>query len=71
MKRLWKQKDWERFLPKLEQLNRNQLAQLANKTGVIFDEPQKITKEEYLLVLDETEPRELIAEYNKIREKQK
>jgi len=62
----WKSKDWEEFLPKLKKLNRDQLATLAQKTEVIFDEPETVSKEEFLLALDETDPEELKKEYEKI-----
>jgi hypothetical protein len=66
MSKTWKKKDWDKFLPKLEKLNRDQLAQLAKATGVIFDEPEKVTKEEYLLSLDETDPDELKSEFKRL-----
>ena len=58
--------EWEKFLPKLKKLNRDQLARLAKATGITFDDPDKVTKEEYLLVLDESGIEELKSEYEKI-----
>src|SRR3989304_9554260 len=62
----WSKKEYEQFLPQLELLNRGQLANLAKNAGVSFDEPQKVTKKEYLLALDETNPDMLKKEFNKI-----
>lgn len=55
----WPKEEWEKFLPKLEKLSRDELVELARKTGVIFDEPEKVSKEEFLLTLDETNSTEL------------
>jgi len=66
MGKTWRKKDWEKFLPNLKKLNRDQLAHLAKATGIIFDEPEKVSKEEYLLALDETDPDELKSKFKRL-----
>lgn len=62
----WSKKEYTAFRPKLEKLSREELAELAERTGVRFDEPDKVSKEEFLLVLDETNPQKLKSEYQRM-----
>lgn len=61
-------KEYEKFAKKLERLTLKQLEQIAEKTGLIFTdtEERKLTKEDYLLTLDESYKDELIDAYNEV-----
>lgn len=59
----WTDTEYEKILPVLEKLSLEDLKKIAKKTGIEFTEDKEmanITKEEILLVLDETDKDELL-----------
>ncbi len=61
-------KEYEAFAKKLNRLTLKQLEQIANKTGLIFTGAEKdnLTKQDYILTLDESDANELINAYNEV-----
>lgn len=64
----WTKKEWEQVREKLEQLSLKELRDLTTKVGIRFTiGNDKITdSDEFVLVLDEADRKELECEYNKI-----
>jgi hypothetical protein len=70
----WRERDWETMRRKLELLSVEDLKLIAVRTGVKFtggidsisDRPGASVKEQLILVLDESDPKELEQEYQRI-----
>ena len=63
----WSSNEWEVFSKKLENLSKNDLVKILEKSNVSFQNSiDKVTKEEIILILDEIDRNLLISEYEKI-----
>lgn len=62
------EKEYEIFARKLDRLTLKQLEQIAKKTGLIFGDigNNKLTKEDYILTLDESYKEDLIVAYDEV-----
>ena len=69
----WRPGEWEKMRDKLEALTLKELRELTDKVGIEFagGNEQITNKEEFILVLDEADKKELFREYDKIIKKRK
>ncbi len=79
IKSQWKPGEWNEFRKKLDNLSLEELRELTTKVGIEFtggnenvvDTRNLTAKEQFILVLDEADKKELFREYKAILQKQK
>lgn len=62
----WDEEEWHEWVVKLDKLSLEQLKSLAAAVGISFGDRQPESKDAYILVLDEADPKLLEEKYNSV-----